>query len=478
MSCKNNALFILFTITVFIGLVVPALVSDGMFMDGILYATVSKNLANGYGSFWFPKFSETWLVQGLNTFHEHPPLVFGIQSLFFRILGNSMYVERFYSFLTSCLMLLLILLNWSLIFRENENIKKLGWMPILFWIITPECFWGARNNVMENTMGLFTLLASYFVLKALWTKSRVLLNMTIGGVFIFLSTFSKGAPGLFPLFTVFVYWLVHKDIPIMKVILYSMVLLMIPVIIYGLLILNDSARTSLSFYFFERLLNRVQTAPTVVNRFHVVRRLFEELLPVIGVTGIVILILKQKEIKLLESKGQVKAALTFLIMGVMGSFPLLLTMVQKGFYLLPSFPFFALGFATCVAPGISRWMERVESNGIFYKIFSKITIVLLLGVIAYSVLQIGKYSRSRKMLHDVYAMGNIIEKPTTVTISQTQYTLNWYLQCYFMRYFNISMGYKEKYPYLIVNKNEKLPYMTDYSKVDIITQEYDLYSLK
>ena len=478
MSDKKNTWFILFTITVFIGLVVPVLISDGMFMDGILYATVSKNLANGYGSFWFPKFSETWLVQGRNTFHEHPPLVFGIQSLFFRILGNSMYVERFYSFLTSCLMLLLILLNWNLIFRENENIKKLGWLPIFFWIITPECFWGARNNVMENTMGLFTLLASYFVLKGLWAKSRILLNMTIAGIFIFLATFSKGAPGLFPLVTVVVYWLVHRDIPIMKIILYSLVLLVIPVIIYGLLILNNSARTSFSFYFFERLLNRVETAPTVVNRFHVIRRLSEELLPVIGVTGIVMLFLKQKGIRILESKGHIKAALTFLIMGVMGSFPLMLTMVQKGFYLLPSFPFFALGFATCVAPGISKWMVRVNADDIFYKIFSKVTTVLLLGVIVYSVSQIGEASRHTKMLHDVYAMGNIIGKPATVTISQTQYVSNWYLQCYFMRYFNISMGYKEKYPYLIVNKNEKLPYMTDYSKVDIITKEYDLYSLK
>ena len=34
-------------------LVLPVLIMDGMFMDGVLYACVSKNLANGFGSMWW-----------------------------------------------------------------------------------------------------------------------------------------------------------------------------------------------------------------------------------------------------------------------------------------------------------------------------------------------------------------------------------------------------------------------------------------
>jgi 4-amino-4-deoxy-L-arabinose transferase-like glycosyltransferase len=92
----------------FLGLILPVLIQDGFFMDGLLYTCVAKNQGNGIGSFWFPISDATWNVAGKTTFHEHPPLVFGIQSIFFEVLGNSMYVERFYSFLTACITALLI----------------------------------------------------------------------------------------------------------------------------------------------------------------------------------------------------------------------------------------------------------------------------------------------------------------------------------------------------------------------------------
>ena len=38
---------------------------DGMFMDGVLYASVSNNLAQGYGSLWFLKFSELGFAEHL-----------------------------------------------------------------------------------------------------------------------------------------------------------------------------------------------------------------------------------------------------------------------------------------------------------------------------------------------------------------------------------------------------------------------------
>ena len=40
-------------------------------MDGLMYSAISKNLANGIGTFWNPYLSETLFPE----FHEHPPLV-------------------------------------------------------------------------------------------------------------------------------------------------------------------------------------------------------------------------------------------------------------------------------------------------------------------------------------------------------------------------------------------------------------------
>ena len=68
------------------------LFSDGMFIDGLDNATIARNLAEGKGSFWQLQQTDT-----LPTFYDHPPLSFGILALFYKMCGDSIYVERFYS---------------------------------------------------------------------------------------------------------------------------------------------------------------------------------------------------------------------------------------------------------------------------------------------------------------------------------------------------------------------------------------------
>ena len=81
--------FSLFTVAVMLALVLPNLVQHGMFMDGTQYAIVAKNLAEGKGSFWFPYLSSSWEKQGQNFFLEHPPLIYFLQSFFFKICNGS-----------------------------------------------------------------------------------------------------------------------------------------------------------------------------------------------------------------------------------------------------------------------------------------------------------------------------------------------------------------------------------------------------
>ena len=61
-------LFWVFTLAVLVIAILPSLVQDGMFIDGTQYAVVSKNLANGLGTFWFPHISQNWNIMGSNVF--------------------------------------------------------------------------------------------------------------------------------------------------------------------------------------------------------------------------------------------------------------------------------------------------------------------------------------------------------------------------------------------------------------------------
>ena len=81
--------FSLFSLTI-----LPRLMSYGMFLDGVVYAALSHNLANGIGELWKPIL--TYTVH--NPFYEHPPLAFWIQALLYYILGDSRFIESFYGY--------------------------------------------------------------------------------------------------------------------------------------------------------------------------------------------------------------------------------------------------------------------------------------------------------------------------------------------------------------------------------------------
>jgi 4-amino-4-deoxy-L-arabinose transferase-like glycosyltransferase len=476
---KKQLPFWFITIAVLIGLPGYTLIQDGMFMDAMLYTSVAHNEAQGIGSFWFPKFSKLDLnIPGINSFHEQPPLVFGIQSVFFRIFGHSMYVERFYVFLTTCFTAVLIHLLWRNVFKSREDLKKLSWLPIFLWITIPTIFWGASNNVNENTMGIFTLASVLCAFIALQKESGSGLWLWISsGVFIFLATMSKGFPGFFPLCVPLLYWLVTRRVSFKKALIGTLILLLVPLLIYGALFQFGPSRESLSIYLFKRAFQRIAEAPTTSNRFQSLESLFMDLLPAIGLLLIFFLIARWQKVKYQFITDR-KTIVFFILVGLAGSAPLMLTMVQKAFYLIPCYPFFAIGFALIIAPFVvhlQTW-QNPESKG--FKLFGGISALLLIGSITVVAMMKGKTGRDEDILHDTRVVSKIIPHYSTVTITSSAFYIDWELQCYLMRYYNISSDFKERYEYMILAKTEKPE--TDismYRKMDLNLERYDLYKL-
>ena len=473
---KRHLPFWLFTIAIFIGVILPVLIQDGMFMDGMLYTCVAKNLSNGFGTFWFPMFSETWIKGGLTSFHEYPPLIFGIQSLFFNLLGNGMYVERFYSFLTAIITAFLIHILWKSLFKQENRVSKLSWLPILLWIIVPIAHWAYQNNMQENTMGIFTLLAVYFSLKAIKSLKNNYIYIVIAGVFIFLASFSKGVPGLFPIGVVGFYWLINKNISFSKSVIYTLILILVPVVIYALLMINEQANQSLSFYVNERLLNRIDTAPTVENRFSTLFGLVSHLLPTIIFTIIMFIVFKIKKVNFKVENKYKNYSILFFAIGLSASLPLMLTMVQKDFYFAHSIPYFGVAFAMLLAPGLKQLFSKIDIQKKGFKVFKISSIVLLSLSIIISISFIGKRSRNNDILNDVYVIGNKMPDKSTVSVVPSFY--DWQTRTYQMRYFNTSFdGRNNHHKYYMVKKGSKPNSEYKYKKIDLDTKVYDLYEL-
>jgi 4-amino-4-deoxy-L-arabinose transferase-like glycosyltransferase len=464
--------FWLIAVGILIGLTVPTLIQDGMFMDAMLYTSVSHNMSMGIGSFWFPEFS-VHNIAGMASFHEQPPLVFGIQSLFFRLLGDSMYVERFYVFLTTCITAFLIVLLWKEIFRNNDSLIKMGWLPVLLWITIPVCFWSYSNNMHENTMGVFTLCAVLFSYKAFQTKKHSVLLIVLSGLFIFLASFSKGIPGFFPITIPFLYWLITRKISFAKTVLYTLIITLIPFVIYLLLCIIPEGKDSLSKYFIERALHRMNEVPTVDSRFYILGRLFMELLPQLSLIVVFFVIAKLKKTEM-RIPDNLRSFLFFVSVGLIASAPLMLTLVQKGFYFVPSLPFFAIGISIIIAPLIAGWVGLINTSGMKHKVFLLSSACLLLFAIVFSGMQAGKTSRDKDLLHDVYIIGTVVPKQSLVSITSDMWN-NWSLQCYLMRYYNISLESSYKNEYFIWDRTIANDTLANFRKVDIATVQYDLY---
>jgi len=467
--------FWLLTFSIIILLTLPRLIKDGMFLDGMLYTCVSHNLSRGIGTFWFPVFSSSYFKSGSPFFLEHPPLVFGIQSLFYKILGDSMYVERLYVFLTMCFTAFLIHLIWKIIFRKDNELKGISWLPILFWITIPSCSWSYSYNMMENTMGLFCLAAVISVLKAVESDQNRPGLLILSGTFVFLATFSKGIPGLFPLSVPFLYWLIIRKKTFLNTIISSLIILSVPVLLYFILFNLPQSKENLTFYFTHRLLARIQNDPTVSSRFNILMRLVFELIPQILLVGLVIIIdrIKKYNQHLFQFSDY---SIFFISIGLSASIPLMLTLVQRGFYLVPSFPYFGIGFSIIIAPVIQLLRINLSNNPVKKRLLLVVGLIAFVITIAFSIAQLGKSSRDKEMLHDVYAIGKEIPKNSAITINSDLASV-YVLQCYFIRYFNISLFVNVPKEYYLTKKTSGFVNKA-YEKLRIETRLYDIYKRK
>lgn len=465
------------TISLLTALVLPRLMQDGMFTDGVLYAAVAHNLAKGMGSFWHPYFNKTMFP----FFHQQPPLTFGIQAIFFKVFGDSYFVERGYSFLTMLITAWLMSYLWRTIFFQEEKVKKLAWLPLIFWIIIPVCLWAYSNNMEENTMGVFALCSVILIYKGLQGIKYGILFTVLGGVSISLAFLCKGFPGVFAVTLPFLYWLTKRSFSFLKMVGYLLVIAITIACTYTILLSFSEVRDSLGAYLNDRVINSIKNVATTQNRLFLIERLlFIELLPPFALSIILyILFKKQVSLNIQSLKKNKTDLILFTLLGVAASFPLIITREQREFYLVTALPYYAIAFAMINVGAISESINNINIFGRNFKVFKIVSILFFTCTIIYSFSLIRSTGRDNEQLHDVYTLGKIIPNNTTIRVFPETWQ-DWGLHNYLIRYFDISMACdtSSKYRFFMVDRSlNKLP-PSSYVKIPLHTLEYDLYEKK
>ena len=460
--------FYLLTIALFFSIVSPNLFSDGMFMDGLMYAAISKNLAHGVGSFWNLYFSNTLYAH----FHEHPPLAFGLQSLFFRFLGDGYLVERIYSLSTYLLTGFIIVRIWKKI--ATKEVNSLAWLPLLLWISVPLVTWGASNNMLENSMMVFITLSVLFTIKSY--ESNRFINIVVAGIMIFFAVLTKGPVGLFPLAMPFWIFVFKREISFKRFIIdTSALLLSIAGSFLLIFILFPESVQSLSSYFNRQIVESLSLAHTVGSRFYIIKRFLMEMIPMVTI-AILVLLLSKKYSGIVNKP--VWAAIFFLF-GLSGVIPIMISMKQGGFYILPATPFFSIAIALAIAHRVKYLLRRLDVGGIRFTVFKYISFVLLLLSLSINILQVNRIGRDVNKLEDVYSLIDVLPGDAIISMEPAMYE-DWSLAGYFARYSDISLdGHTPfNHEYLLVRKGYKSDFLSGYDKDTLNLHLFSLYNKK
>ncbi len=427
---SNNTPFWLLLIGLFLILVSKSLLTEGMFFDGVTYASISRNMAEGQGTFWNPHYTQTLYPE----FRQHPPLALGMEALAFRMLGDHWWVEKSYSVLMFLLSGLLIALIWK---RTTNNLRW-AWLPLLFWFAMPLISWSATNNLLENTMSVFVLLSVYLMIVG-YQRHRIIW-LLLSAVVLLLAFLSKGFTGLFPLAFPILYCAFDQKRKWIQGPIDSLILLVAVVVFAGIVFLVCPGSFGyIKDYIRLQVIGGGLYEATASSRFYIVVALLQQLI-IPFVLALVLVICKARSkvnSKVFEFPPDKGWFYSFLILGLLGVLPIMVSVKQRDFYMLAALPFFALACGHITLSMLTLWLPKITP-----KVRGWMTLgagcVVLLGVVL-NVVHIGKYGRDEALIEEVKQKIAEVGDNSIIEITQEEYT-QWAKHAYYMRYGKISLN--------------------------------------
>lgn len=435
---SKNTPFWLLLVGITLILMSNSLLTEGMFLDGVTYAGISRNMAEGTGTFWNPHYTQTLYPE----FRQHPPLALGLEALFFKALGDHLYVEKLYSVLTFLLSGLLLALIW----KRTTNKLRYAWLPILFWVTIPLVTWSATNNILENTMTVFVLLSVWFMLLCYQKDNKLWLFLS--GIALFSAFLSKGFTGLFPLVFPIIYCAFDDHRRWTQGVIDTLLLVATMAVLAGMMFwIFPSSFHYLKDYLNIQVIDNGLHEVTVNTRFFIVLSLLLQLIAPLAIFVFILIMSKlfnKGERKLFDFPHEKKWFYIFLLIGLSGVLPIMVSVKQRDFYMLAALPFFSLALGHLALLMMDDLTQKINPR------LQKWTTIgascVLLAGLTLNLCHIGKYGRDEAFLKEMKLVLKEIPENEIVAISPDDYS-QWTWHAYFMRYGKVSLDDQQPHPY-------------------------------
>ena len=444
-----------------------------MFLDGVTYAAIARNLAEGRGRFWEPFYTATIYP----AFHEHPPLAFWLQSLWFRVLGDRWYVERLYCLAAAMLIAALIAVTWRTTYRGSLKARNVGadprvrpgadpstlvlsdvegralragtsvgpdarhfetgvrdleWLPILLWISAPVVSWSIVGNLLETTVCVFVSAAVAAI--AVASRGRAAAAIGVGcvsGLCAIGAGLSKGPVGFFPLVApVFMAILPDRR----RSTLWSAVGQWTTVAACAAVLWSiPSAHESLVAYFNQQIVTALAGEREVSgSSITIVIALLQGVWLPMGVALTLIVLAARGWVP--PSSRDRQVALVFTLIGLSGTLPMLISPKQTGHYLMPAVPFYAIGGAAIVAETVVSLTHRLSDRGVI--LLRALTVAL--AIVGFAAIWVPAVERDPARLADLDRIATNAPRGEIIGICPASNS-DWLLHAWMQRRFLISL---------------------------------------
>ncbi|WP_244490451.1 ArnT family glycosyltransferase [Rhizobium sp. Root708] len=349
--------------------VMPDIVRQSFFFDGLIYASIARNLAEGIGTVWEPQFSKALFP----VFAEHPPLMMWLQSLLFRVFGDTIVVEKCFSLATFGISLCIMALIWDRLSGRNSAMRRSLPLALVLTVVAGRFSWAFANGMLENLLIVFTSLAVLLVVVAYDDRHSVsairrMSFVALAGLATALALMAKGPVGLFPLATPGLYWLCLQRPRIADAIVDSVLLIAVVAVVFCLLWSFEGPRGTIERYVSIQLLTSLSGERGHAGGGLSALRTFVRVLAYPLVAALVISVIgffsRGAASANTGRREAVRGALFLAAVGCSASLPLFVSPRVSGFYFNPSLPYFSGALAIACAPVLLRLLDECSERAL------------------------------------------------------------------------------------------------------------------
>jgi 4-amino-4-deoxy-L-arabinose transferase-like glycosyltransferase len=467
LSSRN--VLILFVLALYFLLLGYKLMRLGIHGDGLEYATVARNMADGLGTFWKP-----YLDDAIHpVFHEHPPLVFWFQSIFFRLFGDGPYFENFYGFFAGLIILACMARFWQQI-RRDFGLSPIGnWWPMLLIVLLPLFTYTMQINRIVITYTILAVLPTYAAYHSVIGNKRTILFSLASGVLIYLGFIAKGPVAFFTFAVPAIAWLA-LEAKLSKVAI-STLLAMVTFTVVLLATFHffpESTDFWRGFWKAQVVASLKSERAAGDSHWYLVERWAAEMAVPVVVAGF-FMALTRISFRQIKFNRQ---ALFFLLIGLASSLPFLISTRQHNRYIFHSYPFYVLCLAF-VTDSIAARIESLLTDKPKFKIGIGVIAVIFFIAAFTSMLYKKDHVRGREpFFYDIYLQKIQLPERTTISVCPEAMIHGDWLFADMMRFYRVSLTPEMGHEFLIIAEDSGCTVPEGYQRINRQpTMKYILY---